>query len=125
MEERAMTFRIKIRGAHSQRIALDFLCSNCGPFSLTVDDRDTEGVPCVDNCGQIADRVMSAPFGAVNHVSVVRGGVAQQESPLHLNTRGLASGQTMTEYRAQREKVADEKRWREAKEYDRFVKGSG
>jgi hypothetical protein len=115
-----MTWTMRIRGAHSQPIMLDFLCSNCGPFSLTVDDRDTEGVPCVDNCGQIADRVMSAPFGAV-----VRGGVAQQESPLHLNTRGLANGQTMTEYRAQREKVADEKRWREAKEYDKFAKGSG
>lgn len=119
-----MTWTMRVRGAHSQPIMLDFLCSSCGPSS-SLADRDCDGVPCPDGCGRIADRVMSAPFGAVNHVSVVRGGVAQQESPLHLNTRGLANGQTMTEYRAQREKVADEKRWREAKEYDRFVKGSG
>jgi hypothetical protein len=119
-----MTWVLKIRGAHSQGLMQDFLCDECGPISA-IAPRDVDGILCPDGCGGFARWVMSAPFGAVNHVTVVRGGVAKQESPLHLNTRGLAEGQTMTEYRAQREKVADEKRWREAKEYDRFCKGSG
>ncbi len=111
------------RGAHSQPIMLDFLCPNCGPSS-SLADRDCDGVPCPDGCGRIAERVMSMPVVGPEKATVVRGGVAPQERPEWLSTRGLANGQTMTEYRAQRDKVQEERRWRERKEYERFVKGS-
>lgn len=119
-----MTWVLKVRGAHSQPIALDFLCPVCGPCSLTVEDRDCDGVPCPDGCGEIADRVMSAPFGAVDHVSVVRGSVAKPDSPLYLDTRALGEGMSMQEFKAKREKIDQEKRWKDAREYDRFCKGS-
>lgn len=118
-----MTWKLTVRGAHSQPCMQDFLCDTCGPISALA-PRDVDGIPCPDGCGAIARWVISTPMVGAEKPTVVRGGTATQDSPLWLNTRGLANGQTMTEYRAQREKVAEEKRWREAKEYDRFVKGS-
>jgi hypothetical protein len=117
-----MSWTIKIRGAHSQPIALDLLCPNCGPQS-TIGDRDCDGLPCVDGCGAIAERVLSASFIGPEKFTVVRGGVAKAERPEWLSTRGLAEGQTMQEYRAQRDRVQEEKRHREAKDFERFAKG--
>lgn len=108
-----MTFTTRIRGASSQQIAQDFLCDDCGPFSALT-PRDVDGWLCPD-CGEPAPWVMSAPFGWCNGVSVVRGAVAQPDSPMYLDTRPLAEGMSMTEWKAKREKLQIERRHKERK----------
>lgn len=118
-----MTFKIKVRGDHSAPMMQDFLCDNCGPISA-VAPRDVDGILCPDGCGRIAVWVMSAPASiGVRIAEVVRGGVARQERPEWLSTRELAEGMSMQEWRAKRDKVQEEKRHVEAKEFDRFCKG--
>ncbi len=112
-----MTFTIRIRGASTQPITLDFLCPNCGPCIATVDDRDCDGIPCPDNCGNIAERVISAPFVGAVKASVVRGPVSRPDSPMYLNTRKLGEGQSLSEFKAERRKLYEERRHKEGKDF--------
>ena len=108
-----MTFKITVRGAHSQPIALDFLCPNCGPSS-SLADRDCDGVPCPDGCGAMAERVMSAPFGKVRLVEAVRGKWEKPERKTYLDTRKLGEGQSLEEFQAKRRKMWRDERMNKA-----------
>lgn len=116
-----MTFRIRTRGASSQPILQDFLCADCGPISALA-PRDTDHIPCPD-CGGPAEWRISAPPGFCSGVGVIRGGVAQPDSPMYLSTRELGEGMPYAEWRAKRDKIYEERRFREAKEWASSVKG--
>ncbi len=108
-----MTFTIRIRGDHTAPISQDFACYDCGPFSALT-SRDDDTAPCPD-CDNPAEWVMSAPHGSVRLAEVVRGGVAKADSPMFLDTRPLAEGMSMTEWKAKREKLQIERRHAERK----------
>lgn len=116
-----MTWTLRVRGASSQPIARDFLCDECGPFSATV-DRDAEVHPCPD-CNVPRAFVLSPPRVSIPIAEVVKGGVAKPDSPMYLDTRDLGNGMSATEWRAKRDKIYEERRHAEAKEFDRFCKG--
>ncbi len=109
-----MSFTIRTRGAHSQLMLQDFLCPECG-FISALAPRDCDGIQCPDGCGNVAGWVISAPFGWVNGVSVVRGGVAKADSPMYLDTRPLGEGMPMAEWKANRAKLQLERRHKERK----------
>ncbi len=108
-----MTFTVRIRGDHTAPIARDFACHDCGPFSAVV-DRDTNTCPCPD-CGAPTPFVLSPVRGSVRLAEVVRGGVAKADSPMYLDTKPLAEGMSMTEWKAKREKLQIERRHAERK----------
>lgn len=118
-----MTWVLKVRGAHSQPALLDFACPNCGPFSAMA-DRDCEGTLCIDDCGAIAERIISAPFVGPEKATVDRGPVQRAENPKWLDTRALAEGMPLSEFRAMRAKRQEERRQAESREFGRFVKGT-
>lgn len=92
----------------------DFACHDCGPFSATT-ARDATDAPCPD-CGKPAPWVMSAPFGAVNGVSVVRGVVEKPASPFYCDTRELGEGMPLAEWKAKRAKYEQERNHQEKKD---------
>ena len=117
-----MTWTLKTRGASAQPILKDFLCDNCGPCSALA-PRDIDGIPCPDGCGAIARWVISAPFVGPERATVDRGSVQRAENPKWLDTRALAEGMSLKEFRAKRAKAQEERRHAEAKEFSRFVRG--
>ncbi len=116
-----MTFTVRIRGAHSQPIARDFACHDCGPFSAEV-SRDADTHPCPD-CGAPTPFVLSPVHGSVKATEAIRGSVAKPDSPMYLDTRELGNGMPMAEWRAKRDKLYEERRHKESKEFGRFSKG--
>lgn len=108
-----MSWTVKTRGASSQPMLQDFLCDDCGPIS-TIAPRDVDSTPCPD-CGKPARWVISAPRVAIPIAEVVRGGVAKPDSPMYLDTRPLAEGMPLTEWKARRQKLYEERRWKESK----------
>ena len=112
-KEGSMTFTIRIRGAHTQPIVQDFECHVHGRFA-DVAPRDIDSVPC-PLCGSPSEWRISAPHGSVRLAEVVRGGVAQPDSPMYLSTRELAEGMSRSEWRAKRDKIYEERRHKESK----------
>lgn len=109
-----MTWTLRIRGASSQPIVQEFACPEHGRFTATA-PRDTDAIACL-RCGLVSSWVISAPVGYCDGTTVVRGKVAAQECPTWMDTRPLAEGMSMQEWRARRDKVWAEKRHKEAKE---------
>lgn len=111
-----MAWTLKVRGAHSQPMAIDFLCESCGPQSALA-DRDCDGVPCLDGCGRIAERVYSMPLVGAERASVDRGAVAKPRSPMFCDTRAIGEGQSIKDWKADRRKMYEQRRHAEGKNW--------
>lgn len=101
-----MSFKIKIRGAGGLVVA-EYRCEACGDFEETL-QRDANGdppdvCPC-PGCGEPAAWTISAPqmqVWSVPCVATVRGGDMTDRPPGMLDTRPLAEGMKMSEWRKQ------------------------
>lgn len=125
-----MTFTIRIRGATNAPMVAEYECPEHGRFEEVV-PRDDQGNPpdwieCPHDDPDYAEHVeypcryraewrISAPHGSVKQFEVVRGGVAKPDSPMYLDTRELGNGMPYSEWRAKRDKVYEERRWKESK----------
>lgn len=112
-----MTFTIKTRGA-AGLIASEYMCPEHGRFDQLLVDPPDE-MPCpgdteYDPCGRDCPWVISAPKPKVLSIpcyAAVRGGDTERR-PGMLDTRPLAEGQSMTDWRK------DQDKGREARRYD-------
>lgn len=136
-----MTFTVKLSGSNDRPIVAEYLCPVHGRFTVEV-PRDANGdppgsTPCpasVDadyaignsrpidrgfdlRCGQPSPYVISATRGArVRKVEVVRGGYRKAERQTWTDTTNLGEGQDLDDWVAERDKVWEAEREREAME---------
>lgn len=118
-----MTFTIRVRGAGGLFMA-EYMCPEHGRFELLV-ERDTNGDPpvempctepeCCDEhpCGAPSPYTISAPKTAVDSVpctAVTRGGDMKDRPPGMLDTRPLAEGMPMSEWKKVQKKHTEERR---------------
>lgn len=97
-------------------IVREYLCPDHGRFEI-IESRNTATDPgraCPD-CGAIAEWVISAPKTKTTWASVERGGVADAPVPWALDTRPLAEGMPLGEFRAKRAKEHNDRRHAEIK----------
>lgn len=100
-----MTYTVRVRGDSSAPIAVEYMCTACGgTFGLTVPRPAPESVPCVV-CDGATQLVVSAPMTRVKSGEVIRGG-SDERPPWALDTRPLADGMPVHEWRAQQTKKA-------------------
>ncbi len=112
-------------------ILADFCCPYHGRFEALAES-DAEWHPCpvwmVHGHANPATSVEApcdcqSPWspspvrGRVRIGEVVRGGVDKPDSPMMLDTRELGNGMPMEEWRARRDKMYEERRWKESKEF--------
>ena len=105
---------VKHRGAASL-VARDFACAAHGPFDALVGRLEEGAQPC-PACGASSPMVPSAPLGRVKRGEVTQGKVEAAPSPYALDTRPLADGMPLREWKAQRSKLWNEKRRRDLKD---------
>lgn len=105
---------VKIRGA-GQYIVREYECPDCGAFAMTVERPSPEVYAC-PGCGKESTMIASAVAGRVKLGEVSRGGVAEAPSPYALDTRPLAEGMPLSEFKQKRAKLWREKREREWKD---------
>jgi hypothetical protein len=109
-------------------ILADFTCPYHGRFeALAESDADeascqlpgdwracASGCDCL--CGAPSPWSPSPVHGRVRIAEVMRGGVDRPDSPMFLDTRKLGEGQPYEEFRAERDKLYEERRHKESKE---------
>jgi hypothetical protein len=96
-------------------ILSDYECPTHGCFELMVDSPAPDDVPCPGCC----ERAVWVPFpvmGKVRMVEAARGVSDRRPGALAFDTRDLAEGMQMTEWKAKREKAWDEHRHKQNKE---------
>ena len=105
-------FKLTIRGA--QEGVREYGCPEHGPFDLTVDlSTSSQPRPC-PTCGSLSERTLNANIHTrIDHLSFVRGKSAEKPTPLAMDTRPLAEGMPLKEWKARRRKL-----WRD---HDRSV----
>ena len=94
-----MTFTTKFRGDPTAPIVSEFECLEHGRFEETV-ERGSDVAPCPD-CGHASPWVISAPRAKILSVpcsAAVRGGDTERR-PGMLDTRPLAEGMSMRDWR--------------------------
>jgi hypothetical protein len=117
-------------------ILSDFTCPEHGRFEALAES-DAESAPCPfvteeggrwdEGRGEDQDRICEEPSPwtptpircRVRIGEVERGGVDKPASPMFLDTRELGEGMPMEEWRAKRDKVYEERRHKEAKDFIR------
>ncbi len=97
----------------SQWAILEFLCDDCGRFE-SLEPRATapDALSCPD-CGSLSQWVVSAPQPKVLSVpctATVRGGDMKDRPRGMLDTRALADGMPLKEWKAKERKVTQERR---------------
>ncbi len=107
-------------------ILADFTCPRHGRFELLVDADDDwascpERMDCcdehIDFCGEFSPWSPSPVRGRVRIGEVERGKVDKPDSPMMLDTRELGEGMPMEEWRAKRDRMYEERRHKEAKDF--------
>ena len=98
----------------SQWLLSAYACSSCGPFeSLELRSSPSPTRPCPD-CASPGDLVEYAGFQTVNHdnriTAVATGKSDAHDNPNMLDTRPLAEGMPMKEWRAKQDKARVERR---------------
>lgn len=115
-----MTFRMTTRGAGTLIMA-EFRCAGCGVFEELVESPAPDEIECPD-CGSSATWTISAPkpkVWSVTPYATVRGGDMKDRPPGMLDTRPLAEGMSMTEWKkVQRE---DQRRRRHKQLIDKGI----
>lgn len=113
-ETKRRGYRIKVRGAAKYTVR-EYECDLCGVFAETVETPHPGSRPC-PTCGRPSPLVVSAVAGRVKLGEVSRGKVADAPSPYALDTRPLAEGMPLAEFKQKRAKLWREKREREWKD---------
>ena len=92
----------------------EFQCADCGIFEELVERPVPDEHPC-PVCGTDASWVMSAPHGKVKIAEVQRG-KSDERPPWALDTRDLADGMPMHEWRAKQDKLDRDRRIKKNRE---------
>ncbi|MEK7383442.1 MAG: hypothetical protein AAB262_09160 [Elusimicrobiota bacterium] len=108
-----MTFKLNLRGSPTG--PRSYACGDHGAFELDVDLATSATPRPCPVCGQPSERTLAAPLYKPQRGVVARGKVAPPSRPTDMNTEGLASGQRMSEFRAQRAATWRDHDLREAK----------
>lgn len=126
-----MAFTVKLRGASSGTIQHEYLCPVHGRFTADVPRADVpDEMPCPDfeyvdastmrsvgnHCGLTSPW---SPSGIATKISIIgfsRGKADAPPTPHALTTRDLAEGMPMSEWRAKRAKLREERRRKRVKE---------
>lgn len=109
-----MTFIIRTRGAPAS-IAQEYACPSHGFFSLVEPCNADETPRACPDCGASSPFRMSAPAVRVKLAEAVSRGRSDERPPGMLDTRPLAEGMSMTEWRAKQAKISDELRRKKIK----------
>ncbi len=112
-------------------ILADFTCPDHGRFEALAES-DAESHPCPElisayegeeaedvgsaSCSEVCPWSPSPVHGRVRLAEVERGGVDKPDSPMYLDTRKLGEGQPYEEFRAERDKLYEERRHKEGRE---------
>ena len=125
-----MTYVVKHRGDTSRPIIAVYTCPEHGEFDAEVKRDESGGAPELTLCrASLGWRMDAFGPGGIEHfcclpsawtptpiacsvrrVEVVRGKWEKPERKTYLDTRKLGEGQDIEEFRAEREKIWDEKR---------------
>jgi hypothetical protein len=124
-----VTFRIRIRG--SGPVVAEYECPVHGPFTVTTPRDENRDPPATHVCGDVqewpdgeganvclrmAEWRPSPPMGRVKLASASQGKVAEKPHHLSLDTRELGEGMPLKEWKAKRQKLWHEQRWKRFKE---------
>lgn len=110
-------FTIRVRGGGGL-IAREYACPDHGVFDLLVERNhatEREARPC-PTCGAPSEMAMSAPIGRVRLGEVGRGKSDPPPSPIALDTRALADGMPLHEWKQRRRAMwndHDRRKWKE------------
>jgi len=85
-------------------ICNEYCCPKHGRFDCLVDTPAPDAVDCPE-CEMPSPWVISAPYGRLKRGEVTQGRVAEPEHPGQMDTRPLADGMPLNEWKKQREKV--------------------
>ncbi len=110
----ATGYTVRIRGAASL-IARDYMCPEHGPFDALAARDSEDEQPCP--CGMPSPRIDSAP--AVHTQFVVSGSQGKSDAKPHhmsMDTRPLAEGMPLGEWKAQRKQLWEQERKRKVME---------
>jgi len=109
-----MSFTMRVRGDSSGLILSEFLCAQHGRFDALV-SREAESSPC-PACNAASPWTPSAPLSRVRIAEVTRGKFEKPEHPGHLDTRALADGMPLNEWKAKRDAIRKERLRKHVKE---------
>ena len=101
-------------------IVCDYICTSpdCGDVQEhTVPSPAPDIVEC-ETCGEEAHWLPSPIRGSVRVGEVERGKVAKPDSPMFCDTRELGEGMPLSEWKAKRAKMYEERRFQERKRGD-------
>jgi hypothetical protein len=109
-----VTYTVKVRGAPSRVIAAEYHCEFCGRFELDV-ERTAEGdAPDVQRCPECNEPsvwCVSSPLARVQKVTAAKHGKSEKpERETWLDTRNIAEGQPLYEFREERAAMWERKR---------------
>jgi hypothetical protein len=96
-------------------ILADYHCPDHGSFESMVESPAPDDIPCPDCLGP-SHWVPFPVMGKVRMVEAARGTADTRPGPLAFDTRAIAEGQPISEWRAQREKAWNEVRHKQNKE---------
>lgn len=97
-----MSFKVTIRGAATGRRA--YACAEHGAFELVVDiATSADPRPC-PSCGAASERTVDAAALKVPVGALVRGKYATDRHPMAMDTRPIADGMPVQEFKAMRAK---------------------
>lgn len=94
-------------------IMLEYLCPSCGLRVESLQRRGDEA-EIIAHCDTSAKRVISAPLGRMKLGEAVRG-IGGERPPTALDTRPLADGMPLKEWKRQRREKAVKDRWAKVK----------
>lgn len=99
-------------------ILVDYECEPCGVRWESLEDRPAPVRVLHVACGKMADRLIGAPKPRVATVlptPVQRGRYEDRPGPRAVDTRAIADGASVSEWKAQRRKVWQEHRYQQVK----------
>lgn len=102
---------VRVRGGGGY-VSREYLCLEHGVFDELVErNHAAQRMPhACPICGAASEPAMSAPHGRVKLGEVMRGKVEAAPSPYALDTQPLADGMPLSEFKARRRKLWDDKR---------------
>lgn len=109
-----MTFTVRTRGAPTL-ISQQYACPAHGLFVLVETCNVDETPRACPDCGASSEYRIAAPTIGVKYASAVNRGRSDERPPGMLDTRPLAEGMSMTEWRAKQDKISDELRRKKIK----------
>lgn len=112
-----MTFEIKIRGASTGLVRHEYLCPACGRFERDVPRESVPDVVLCEDCGAVSPWSPSVVTCRVRMVEATRGKSEAKPTATTLDTRALAEGMPMQEWRAKRAAMREEKRRKRVREF--------